>query len=212
MAIQEARESVPEDERSHPKVGVVIVKDGRVLAKAHRGEVPAAHAEFVALEEKAKDLALAGATVYTTLEPCTARNHPKIPCAERLVERRVSRVVIGMLDPNPDIRGLGDQLLSEANIETQLFPRDLRAQVEEMNREFIRSQGPTRGRRSLHSTSAAPRLRLEYDPVKWSRCREFVMAEPMSQATATLLDTTCHRVGDGSGGPEQCFVCPRAPL
>lgn len=140
MAIEEARKSVPEDDRPHPKVGAVVVKNGRVLSRAHRGEDPQSHAEYIALERKLPDDLVAGATVYTTLEPCTSRNHPKIPCAQRLVDRKVARVVIGMLDPNPVIRGLGDQLLSKANIETQLFPRDLRAQVEEMNREFIRAQ------------------------------------------------------------------------
>jgi pyrimidine deaminase RibD-like protein len=140
MAIEEARKSVPEDGRAHPKVGAVIVKDSKIVSKAHRGENPKCHAEYIALENKLPDDLIAGATVYTTLEPCTTRNHPKIPCAKRLIERKVARVVIGMLDPNPDIRGLGEQLLSDANIETQLFPRDLKAQVEELNREFIREQ------------------------------------------------------------------------
>jgi len=140
MAIEQATKSDPEDDRPHPKVGAVVVKDGRVLSKAHRGESPKSHAEYIALEQRLPDDLIAGATVYTTLEPCTTRRHPKIPCAQRLVDRRVARVVIGMLDPNPDIRGLGEQHLNEAGIETQLFPRDLRAQVEEMNREFIRIQ------------------------------------------------------------------------
>ena len=140
LAIEEALKSVPEDERPHPKVGAIIVKDGNVLSKAHRGEKPKSHAEYVALEDKLPDHLVAGSTVYTTLEPCTTRKHPKIPCAQRLIDRKVGRVVIGMLDPNPDIRGLGDQLLSEAGIEVQLFPRDLRAQVEEINRGFIRAQ------------------------------------------------------------------------
>jgi pyrimidine deaminase RibD-like protein len=139
MAIEEALKSVPEDGRLHPKVGAVVVKNGEVLSKAHRGENLKSHAEYIALEDKLSDDLVAGATVYTTLEPCTTRKHPKIPCAQRLVDRKVARVVIGMLDPNPDIRGLGDQLLSDAGIEVQLFPRDLRAKVEEMNREFIRA-------------------------------------------------------------------------
>jgi pyrimidine deaminase RibD-like protein len=140
LAIEEAKKSIAEDDRPHPKVGAVVVKDGKVLAKAHRGEKPKSHAEYVALEEKLSNETLAGATVYTTLEPCVKRSPPKICCAQRLVDRKVARVVIGMPDPNPDIRGLGDQLLSEAGIEIQLFPKDLRAQVEEMNREFIRDQ------------------------------------------------------------------------
>lgn len=140
IAIEEARKSVSEDGKAHPKVGAVIVKDGKVVSRAHRGEDPKCHAEYIALENKLPDDLIAGATVYTTLEPCTTRNHPKIPCAKRLIERKVARVVIGMLDPNPEICGRGDQLLNEANVETQFFPRDLRAQVEELNREFIREQ------------------------------------------------------------------------
>jgi pyrimidine deaminase RibD-like protein len=140
MAIEEAMKSVPEDERPHPKVGAVVVKEGKVLTKAHRGEnpKPKSHAEYIALEEKLSDELVAGATVYTTLEPCTTRKHPKIPCAQRLIDRRVACVVIGMLDPNPDISGKGWQLLREAGIEIRVFDHDLMHLCEEMNREFIR--------------------------------------------------------------------------
>lgn len=147
MAIEEARNSIAEDDRPHPKVGAIVVKNGEVISRAHRGEQMKCHAEYIALEKKLPDELIAGATVYTTLEPCTTRKHPKIPCARRLVDRKVARVVIGMLDPNPEIRGLGDQFLSAAGIETQLFPRDLRAQVEEMNRDFIREQVDRQKRR-----------------------------------------------------------------
>jgi pyrimidine deaminase RibD-like protein len=140
IAIEEARLSVAEDHRPHPRVGAVVVKAGKVVSRAHRGENPKCHAEFIALEGKLADDLVAGSTVYTTLEPCTTRKHPKIPCAQRLIDRRVERVVIGMLDPNPEIRGLGIQALNDAGIETQLFPRDLQSQIEEINREFIRAQ------------------------------------------------------------------------
>jgi len=139
LAIEEARKSVSEsDGRVHPKVGVVIVKDGQVLATAHRGESPKCHAEYVALEEKLATETLVGATVYTTLEPCTTRNHPKIPCAARLADRRVARVLLGMLDPNPEITGRGQRQLRSAGIRTDLFPHDLMAEVEELNRDFAR--------------------------------------------------------------------------
>jgi pyrimidine deaminase RibD-like protein len=139
MAIDEARKSVSEkDDRVHPKVGAVVVKDGHVLSKAHRGEQAGNHAEFVALDKKLTDEAVAGATVYTTLEPCTTRNKPKIPCAERLIDRKVGRVVIGMLDPDDRISGKGVRKLRQAGIETVLFPHDLAMEVEELNREFIR--------------------------------------------------------------------------
>ncbi|MEK6409745.1 MAG: hypothetical protein AABN34_22705 [Acidobacteriota bacterium] len=140
-AIEEARKSKSEDHRVHPLVGVVVVKDGVVMDSGYRGERgDGDHAEYTVLEEKLRDQAVAGATVYTTLEPCTTRNHPKMPCAERLVERKVGRVVIGMLDPNPAIRGNGQRRLREANIVTDFFLPDLMSEVEELNREFTRAQ------------------------------------------------------------------------
>jgi pyrimidine deaminase RibD-like protein len=138
-AVEAARKSASEDDRVHPNVGVVVVKNGKELATAHRGEMaPGDHAEFTALEKKLLGDVVAGATVYTTLEPCTTRKHPKWPCADRLIERRVKRVVIGMLDPNPEIRGKGYQRLRNANIGVDLFDDDLKAEIEEMNREFTR--------------------------------------------------------------------------
>jgi pyrimidine deaminase RibD-like protein len=140
LAIEQARRSIPEDDRVHPRVGAVVVKDGRILALAHRGEIPQCHAEYIALEKKLTDVSLSGATVYTTLEPCTARKHPKVPCAIRLTERKVHRVVIGMLDPDDKISGRGQRALRKAGIVTDFFPHDLMAQVEELNRDFARDR------------------------------------------------------------------------
>jgi pyrimidine deaminase RibD-like protein len=167
LAIDEARKSSPEDKRIHPRVGVVIVRDDRVLASAHRGEIVECHAEYIALEKKLADIPLSGATVYTTLEPCTARNHPKVPCAVRLAERKVARVLIGMLDPDDRISGRGQRTLRRAGIATELFAHDLMAEIEELNRDFIRdreSQASLSIAASVFPTSAMwiapPRVRI----------------------------------------------------
>jgi pyrimidine deaminase RibD-like protein len=141
LAIEQARKSVSESGRDSPKVGAVVVKEGKVVTTAFRGELgEGEHAEFTALERKLPDEVLAGATVYTTLEPCTTRNHPKVPCAERLHQRRVRRVVIGMLDPNQAICGKGERYLRDRGIVVDRFPHELIMQLEELNRAFTRAQ------------------------------------------------------------------------
>lgn len=141
LAIQEARRSCGEDGRIHPYVGAVVVRDGQVLGTACRGDQdPREHAEFGVLEKKLPRETLAGCTVYTTLEPCTTRNHPKVTCADRLIERRVGRVVIGMLDPDQRITGKGILKLRGAGIAVELFPQGLMAELEELNRDFTRDR------------------------------------------------------------------------
>jgi len=140
-SIDEARQSKHEDAKVHPNVGVVIVKNDEIIASAHRGEIDLGdHAEFTVLEKKLKSDILAGCTVFTTLEPCTTRNHPKLPCVERLIERKVKKVWIGMVDPNSKISGRGITRLREANIEIELYPPEYSAVIEELNRDFIREQ------------------------------------------------------------------------
>jgi pyrimidine deaminase RibD-like protein len=140
-ALEAARKCKSEQGKVSPKVGaVVVLKDG-TSTEAYRGELaPGEHAEYTALERKLKDDIVAGATVYTTLEPCTSRHDPKVPCAERLIERKVSRVVIGMVDPNPTISGRGIRRLREANITVDMFPAPFAGEIEELNREFSRDQ------------------------------------------------------------------------
>jgi len=138
LAIKEAKKSRPEDDRIHPKVGVVVVKDGKVISQGHRGELCAGeHAEYTVFERKLRDKNLSNAILYTTLEPCIERSHKKLPCAKWVVKRRIKQVVIGIIDPDPRITGKGILYLREHNVLVDYFPSELQLEIEELNKDFI---------------------------------------------------------------------------
>lgn len=154
-AIELARKCKSEARKVSPKVGAVVARYGVVIGEAFRGELaPGEHAEFTLLERKLDDETLAGATLFVTLEPCTSRNDPKLACAERIIERRVKKVFIGVLDPNEMIRGTGELQLRQAGIQIACFDSDLMPVIEELNREFSRQQpfGPPRLRTAAETT------------------------------------------------------------
>lgn len=99
----------------NPWVGCVIVPagDGPVVVGAT--EPPGGpHAEAVALELAGEEAG--GATAYVTLEPCSHHGRTP-PCADALAAAGVARVVIGMEDPDPRVRGAGIRRLRDAGIE-----------------------------------------------------------------------------------------------
>ena len=101
----------------NPMVGCVIVKKGRVIGEAWHDRFGGPHAEPRALAAcAAAGESAEGATAYVTLEPCCHTNKKTPPCVPLLIEAKVARVVVGCLDPNPDVNGKGLTMLREAGI------------------------------------------------------------------------------------------------
>jgi pyrimidine deaminase RibD-like protein len=144
LAVDLSRKSCAEkDGRSHPFVGAVIVHpNGTLLATGWRGKhTPGNHAEQEALVDLEEDV-VAGSIVYSTLEPCSVRG-TQSPCCLRLIDKRISEVVIGILDPNPDIRGDGWWKFEEQRIRVRNFDQEFVQQIRELNTDFIQDQlGP----------------------------------------------------------------------
>jgi diaminohydroxyphosphoribosylaminopyrimidine deaminase / 5-amino-6-(5-phosphoribosylamino)uracil reductase len=90
-------------------VGAILVSDaGQVIATGYsRERDPKDHAEEVALARAAGDPRLAGATLYSSLEPCLARASRPRTCAELILEAGIGRVVIAWLEPPVFVAGGG---------------------------------------------------------------------------------------------------------
>lgn len=97
----------------NPMVGCVLARDGAVVGEGYHARVGGAHAEAAALERAGE--AAAGATAYVTLEPCSHYGRTP-PCADRLAEAGVARVVAAMADPDERVRGRGLERLRRAGV------------------------------------------------------------------------------------------------
>jgi diaminohydroxyphosphoribosylaminopyrimidine deaminase/5-amino-6-(5-phosphoribosylamino)uracil reductase len=101
----------------NPMVGCVLVRDGQIIGEGYHQQFGGPHAEPNALDDcRRRGNTPEGATAYVTLEPCCHTNKKTPPCAPRLVEAKVARVVIGCLDPNPAVNGGGVAMLRPAGI------------------------------------------------------------------------------------------------
>ncbi len=112
-------ESVMLTTTPNPRVGCVIVRDGRVIGEGATQPPGGPHAEVCALRDAAaRGEAVAGATVYVTLEPCNHFGRTP-PCVNALLATKPARVVVAMGDPNPQVNGQGLARLRAAGIEVE---------------------------------------------------------------------------------------------
>ncbi len=117
----------------NPLVGAVIVKNDKIIGEGYHEIYGGPHAEVNAFGS-AKE-SVEGATMYVTLEPCSHYGKTP-PCAQAIVDNKIARVVIGMLDPNPLVSGRGVKLLQDHGIEVE--SDFLCAELTQMNRVFLK--------------------------------------------------------------------------
>src|SRR3954447_802052 len=132
----------------NPNVGCVLVKDGRIIGEGWHARAGEPHAEVAALANATESAR--GATAYVTLEPC-AHHGRTGPCADKLIESRVGRVVAALKDPFPQVNGRGFERLRAAGIEAEVGLME--AQAREVHRGFL--SRVTRGRPWMRIKAAA---------------------------------------------------------
>jgi diaminohydroxyphosphoribosylaminopyrimidine deaminase / 5-amino-6-(5-phosphoribosylamino)uracil reductase len=109
----------------NPAVGCVLLShSGKLIGQGHTQAVGGPHAEVMALRDAANRGEYAeNSTAYVTLEPCSHFGRTP-PCCNALIEAKVAKVVVALLDPNPLVAGKGVELLQQAGIEVEVLPVD----------------------------------------------------------------------------------------
>ncbi len=117
----------------NPRVGCVLVRDGKIIGEGWHERAGGPHAEVMALQ--AAGDGSEGATAYVTLEPCSHHGRTP-PCAEALIAARVDRVVAAMQDPNPEVSGRGMAALQTAGITVESGLME--SEALRLNRGFVK--------------------------------------------------------------------------
>jgi len=117
----------------NPLVGAVIVKDGRIIGQGYHEKYGQAHAEVNAIASAKEDVT--GATLYVTLEPCSHFGKTP-PCSDLVIDKKIKRVVVATLDPNPLVAGKGIERLRNNGIE--VVTGLMEEESQQLNEVFIK--------------------------------------------------------------------------
>lgn len=116
----------------NPMVGAVVVRGGAIVGEGFHPQAGQPHAEVFALQAAGSQAQ--GATLYVNLEPCSHYGRTP-PCADALIQAGVAKVVVGMVDPNPQVSGRGIARLQSAGIEVVVGVEEAACQT--LNEGFV---------------------------------------------------------------------------
>lgn len=121
----------------NPMVGAVVVHQGKIIGEGYHRKYGEVHAEVNAIASVRDESLLKEATMYVSLEPCSHYGKTP-PCAELIIKKQIPRVVIGCLDPFPEVSGRGVRMLREAGVE--VVTGVMEKEAWELNRVFMTFQ------------------------------------------------------------------------
>ena len=185
----------------NPMVGAVIVSsDGEVVSKGYHRRYGGLHAEREAL--KRLNWKAEGATVYVNLEPCCHYGKTP-PCTEALIAAGVSKVVVGMVDPNPLVAGKGVETLRKAGIEVVVGV--LEDECRHLNRAFLHFVATKRPWVLLKwAQSLDGRIAVASGESQWISCQESLRFAHRLRAEADAV-----LVGRGTVEQDDCQLTVR---
>ncbi|MCD7710771.1 MAG: bifunctional diaminohydroxyphosphoribosylaminopyrimidine deaminase/5-amino-6-(5-phosphoribosylamino)uracil reductase RibD [Porphyromonadaceae bacterium] len=150
----------------NPMVGAVIVYDGKIIGEGWHRQFGQGHAEVNAIASVRQPELLSRSTLYVSLEPCSHYGKTP-PCSRLILEKKIPRVVVGCLDPFPQVSGRGVTLLRDGGVEvrTDVLAEECRV----LNIAFM----------------TAHTLQRPYVLLKWAQSRDgFVDSRPTPESPA----------------------------
>lgn len=150
----------------NPMVGAVVVYKDTIIGEGYHRKAGEGHAEVNAIANVRNKELLKESTLYVSLEPCSHYGKTP-PCAQLIIDSQIPNVVIGCLDPFPQVSGRGVRMLNEAGINTRIGVLEQECQT--LNKEFITSQ--TQGRPYIY--------------LKWAQSADGFMDRERSEENST---------------------------
>ncbi len=121
----------------NPMVGAVIVHNNKIIGEGYHHKAGQPHAEPNAIANVKNQSLLQDSTMYVSLEPCSHWGKTP-PCAELIIQKKIKRVVVATLDPNPKVAGRGISMMRKSGIEVVVGVLEKEARY--LNRRFITFQ------------------------------------------------------------------------
>ena len=117
----------------NPMVGAVVVNRKTIVGQGSHRKAGGPHAEVIALSQAGSRAK--GGTLYVTLEPCSHLKKRTPPCVPLIVKSGVRRVVVAMVDPNPQVSGNGLAQLKRAGMKVEVGCAETEAR--QLNEAYI---------------------------------------------------------------------------